>query len=167
MIFVTVGTHEQPFDRLIQEVDRLKERQIIKEHVIIQTGFSNYSPQNCSYEKWIPYLEMNRYIQEARIVITHGGPASFLAVLQMGKIPIVVPRQKRYEEHINDHQLEFCRIVEKRLGYIILIEEMEHLEKAITEYEEIVRSMHFNAKSNNSIFCENLKKILDGLMADI
>ena len=40
MIFVTVGTHEQPFDRLIRKVDELKENGIIQEDVIIQTGFS-------------------------------------------------------------------------------------------------------------------------------
>ena len=39
MIFVTVGTHEQPFNRLIQKVDELKRDGIIKDDVIIQTGF--------------------------------------------------------------------------------------------------------------------------------
>ena len=39
MIFVTVGTHEQPFNRLIQKVDELKMDGIITEDVIIQTGF--------------------------------------------------------------------------------------------------------------------------------
>lgn len=40
MIFVTVGTHEQPFNRLIQKVDELKRDGIIKDDVIIQSGFS-------------------------------------------------------------------------------------------------------------------------------
>ena len=31
MIFVTVGTHEQPFDRLLTEIDRLKENGTIQE----------------------------------------------------------------------------------------------------------------------------------------
>ena len=31
MIFVTVGTHEQPFNRLIQKVDELKKDGIIQE----------------------------------------------------------------------------------------------------------------------------------------
>ena len=39
MIFVTVGTHEQPFNRLIQKIDELKKDGIINEDVIIQTGF--------------------------------------------------------------------------------------------------------------------------------
>ena len=42
MIFVTVGTHEQPFNRLIQKVDELKKEGVITEDVIIQTGFSTY-----------------------------------------------------------------------------------------------------------------------------
>ena len=31
MIFVTVGTHEQQFDRLIKEVDRLKKENLIQD----------------------------------------------------------------------------------------------------------------------------------------
>ena len=42
MIFVTVGTHEQPFNRLIQKIDELKKDGIIQDDVIIQTGFSKY-----------------------------------------------------------------------------------------------------------------------------
>ena len=42
MIFVTVGTHEQPFNRLIQKVDELKKDGTIQDDVIIQTGFSTY-----------------------------------------------------------------------------------------------------------------------------
>ena len=45
MIFVTVGTHEQPFNRLVKKVDDLKKNGIIQEDVIIQTGFSTYEPQ--------------------------------------------------------------------------------------------------------------------------
>ena len=42
MIFVTVGTHEQPFNRLIKKVDELKRDGVIQEDVIMQTGFSTY-----------------------------------------------------------------------------------------------------------------------------
>ena len=44
MIFVTVGTHEQGFDRLIKEIDRLKEQNVIEEDVIIQKGYTEYEP---------------------------------------------------------------------------------------------------------------------------
>ena len=89
MIFVTVGTHEQPFNRLIQKVDELKRDGIIKDDVIIQTGFSTYEPKYCQWSKLIPYQQMVKNVADARIVITHGGPASFIMPLQIGKTPIV------------------------------------------------------------------------------
>ena len=119
MIFVTVGTHEQPFDRLIEEIDNLKKNGTIQEEVIIQTGFSSYEPKYCQWSKLIPYQQMIKNVEDARIVITHGGPASFVMPLQIGKTPIVVPRQRKYGEHINDHQVEFARNVADRMGTII------------------------------------------------
>ena len=53
-------------------------------------------------------------ISQARIVITHGGPASFISVLQAKKVPVVVPRQAEFGEHVNNHQIEFVRMVEER-----------------------------------------------------
>ena len=73
MIFVTVGTHEQPFNRLIQKVDELKRDGVIKDDVIIQTGFSTYKPKYCQWSKLISYQQMVKNVADARIVITHGG----------------------------------------------------------------------------------------------
>ena len=123
MIFVTVGTHEQPFNRLIQKVDELKKDGVITEDVIIQTGFSTYEPKYCQWSKLIPYQQMIKNVADARIVITHGGPASFIMPLQIGKTPIVVPRQHQFNEHVNDHQVEFARNVAKRMGTIIEVED--------------------------------------------
>lgn len=88
MIFVTVGTHEQPFNRLVKKIDELKRDGVITEEVIIQTGFSTYEPKYCKWSKLIPYQQMLKNVEDARIVITHGGPASFIMPLQLGKTPI-------------------------------------------------------------------------------
>lgn len=164
MIFVTVGTHEQPFNRLVQKIDDLKRDGIIKDEVIIQLGYSTYEPKFCKWSKLIPYQQMIRNIKDARIVITHGGPASFIMPLQIGKTPIVVPRQRRYDEHVNDHQVEFARNVAKRMGTIIEIEEIDNLSDAITNYDEIVAGMNHGINSNNEKFCKELEKIVDELL---
>ena len=78
MIFVTVGTHEQPFNRLIQKVDELKRDGVIKDDVIIQTGFSTYEPKYCQWSKLIPYQQMVKNVADARIVITHGGDGDII-----------------------------------------------------------------------------------------
>ena len=55
MIFVTVGTHEQPFNRLVKAVDDLKKNGVIIDEVIMQTGFSTYKPKYCQCSKLLPY----------------------------------------------------------------------------------------------------------------
>ena len=81
MVFVTVGTHEQPFNRLIQKVDELKRDGVIKDDVIIQTGFSTYEPKYCQWSKLIPYQQMVKNVADARIVITHGGARDIILYL--------------------------------------------------------------------------------------
>ena len=78
MIFVTVGTHEQPFDRLIRKIDELKEDGTIQDDVIIQTGFSTYEPKHCQWSKLISYQQMLKNVADARIVITHGGSGDII-----------------------------------------------------------------------------------------
>lgn len=163
MIFVTVGTHEQQFNRLIEKIDNLKKNGIIKDEVFIQTGFSTYEPKYCKWSKLISYDEMDRYNSEADIVITHGGPASFIAPLQKGKIPIVVPRQLEFNEHVNNHQLEFSKNVSERMNNIIPVFDIEDLEDKIVNYKKIVKKMNSNNSSNNSKFCSELKKEINKL----
>lgn len=163
MIFVTVGTHEQQFNRLIQKVDELKRDGIIQEDVVMQIGYSTYEPQYCHWSKLLPYQQMVKYVEDARIVITHGGPASFLMPLQIGKIPIVVPRQKQYGEHVNDHQLEFCRAVAERMGLIILVEDIVSLEKLLVNYENVSSEINIAKNSNNDLFNKELQEQVDML----
>ncbi len=161
MIFVTVGTHEQSFDRLIECVDGLKKNGIIDEEVVMQTGYSTYKPQYCRWQKLFPYQEMLKLVDEARIVITHGGPSSFIMPLQIGKTPIVVPRRHEFNEHVNDHQVSFSKAVAERMGTIIVVDEMDKLGKTITNYDEIIEGMENGLKSNNELFNEKLEKIVN------
>ena len=133
MIFVTVGTHEQPFNRLIQ------------------------------WSKLIPYQQMVKNVADAHIVITHGGPASFIMPLQIGKTPIVVPRQHQFNEHVNDHQVEFARNVAQRMGTIIPVEDIETLGDIITNYDQIVSDMGHGMSSNNAKFNKELEKLVKEL----
>lgn len=167
MIFVTVGTHEQPFNRLVQEIDNLKRDGVITEDVIIQTGYSTYEPKYCQWDKLIPYKQMLKNVKDARIVITHGGPASFIMPLQIGKTPIVVPRQKKFDEHVNDHQIEFARNVAERMGTIIPVEDISKLKDVIINYDKIIARMEHGISSNNKKFCDNLEKIIDSMLKEI
>lgn len=157
MIFVTVGTHEQPFNRLLKCIDNLVEKGKIKEEVIVQKGYTDFKLKNCKEYKLIEYDEMEKYIQNARIIVTHGGPASFIAPLSIGKIPVVVPRKKEFGEHVNNHQLEFAKKVQTMMKNIIVAEDEKEIEEAIINYDNIIKKMNANLNSNNKKFIEKFE----------
>lgn len=164
MIFVTVGTHEQPFNRLVKKVDDLVAHGNIKEKVIIQTGFSTYNANHCEAHKMMSFDEMQQALKDARIVITHGGPSSFIEALQFGKVPIVVPRRQEYNEHVNDHQVDFTKLIEKRMNNIIPVYDIDQLSETIENYEDIVKNKNTGESSNNREFNIRFEKIIDGLI---
>ncbi|MGC6569516.1 glycosyltransferase [Streptococcus sp. VTCC 12886] len=150
MIFVTVGTHEQPFNRLIEEVDRLKKEGAITDKVFIQTGFSTYEPQYCDWKSIISYSEMEDHMANADIIITHGGPATFMGAIAKGKKPIVVPRLEKFGEHVNDHQIEFAEQVSERFGSIIIVEEINELQNYLrVNFTDVAKVATNNNKFNN------------------
>ena len=165
MIFVTVGTHEQQFNRLIEAVDTIKARKIIEDDVFIQIGYSTYIPKYCNYDAFVPYNMMVEYVKNAEIVITHGGPATFILPLQYGKIPIVVPRQKQYDEHVNNHQLDFCRKFSEMRNNIILVDDINKLSGDIMYYNDIVSTLNNNPFNNKKNFVDNFRKIILDLMS--
>lgn len=164
MIFVTVGTHEQPFNRLVKKVDDLVAQGNIKEKVVIQTGFSTYNATHCEVHKMMSFDEMHQALKDARIVITHGGPSSFIEALQFGKVPIVVPRREEYNEHVNDHQVDFTKLIEKRMNNIIPVYDINQLSNTIKNYDKVVKTKNAGESSNNKQFIIAFEKIVNGLI---
>lgn len=155
MIFVTVGTHEQGFDRLIKEVDNIAKKN--NEHIIVQKGYTQYKPKHCSSYDLISNDEMNTYMQDADLIITHGGPSTYMAALSAGQQVIVVPRLSQFNEHVNDHQLEFAQKINEVSDYnLTIVTDIHELETAIQQklnnpYKtEIVSNTHkFNTMFQN------------------
>lgn len=164
MIFVTVGTHEQPFNRLIEKMDELVANGDIKEKVVIQYGFSTYDAKHCEMHKMMSFDEMQQTFKNARIVITHGGPSSFVEALQYGKVPIVVPRQLKFNEHVNNHQVDFTKLIAERMNNIIPVYDIANLGQTIADYDTIVKKKNSGESSNNLKFNADLDKIVDEMM---
>jgi len=69
-------------------------------------------------------------VKEAELVIMHAGAGSIIHAIQVGKIPVVMPRRKQYAEHIDDHQRELANAFEQ-LGKVVVAEEAEDLMNAV------------------------------------
>ncbi len=122
MILVTIGTQKQSFKRLFNYINELN----IDEKIIVQGGKSKYcfTNLNVEFHDFFCQEEMNAKIEEARIIIAHGGGGTIFKALEKGKKVIVVPRLKEYKEHINDHQLEVTKyLVENNFALMALTKE--------------------------------------------
>lgn len=160
-IFATVGTHEQQFNRLVEAVDRIAAHN----DVFIQTGYSTYVPEHCEHSTMIGYDDMVERVVSADVVVTHGGPGSIMLALEMGKVPIAVPRLKAYGEHVNDHQLAFCTMMDD-LGRCSLLLDASLMDKAVQHsFSNIAGSRESIVRSRQAFeagFVSTIEKLIDG-----
>ena len=117
MIFVSVGTNEWPFDRLVEAVARLE----IDDEIVVQRGSSKVLPTNAVVHDYLPFEAMVEHIGSAEAVVTHAGVGSVMTALANGQQPIVVPRLARFHEAVDDHQLWFARRLASA-GLVVLAE---------------------------------------------
>ena len=135
MILVTLGTQNNSFHRLLEEVQKNIDNGNIKEEVIVQNGYTKFDSKQMKLIKEIPQDEFNKLIDQANLVITHGGVGSIITAITKGKKVIAIPRLKKYNEHVNDHQLDIIQTFDE-MGYIIGIQEVQQLGEAIKKVKE-------------------------------
>lgn len=148
MIFVTVGTHPEQFDRLIKRMDFIAPK--IKEKIIIQRGFTSYMPKNC--ESFVFAQTLDKYYREARIVITQSATSLIEFILKYKKPVITVPRQKRFKEHINDHQVEFAFFMQEKTGVKAILNITELTPELLNNYKKIAKIKKDNLKKLQNYF---------------
>ena len=135
MILVMLGTQNNSFHRLLEEVDRLIEIGRINEDVIVQAGYTKYESDNMKIIDFVSDDEIEKIEQQADLIITHGGVGSIIGSIEKEKKVIAVPRLKQYGEHVNDHQLDIVESFDK-LGYIIGIEDVSQLGEALQRVDK-------------------------------
>ena len=123
MILVLLGTQNNSFHRLLEKMDELINKGIINEKVIMRVF------------DLIPQEELERYQEQADLIITHGGVGSIISSIKKGKKVIAVPRLHEYHEHVNDHQKQIVELFGQK-GYIIGINGVNELEEAIIKAQE-------------------------------
>lgn len=138
MIFVIAGTEHFPFDRLFLEIDSLKLKGVLDDHVYMQLGSSKMQPRNCFWTYYLSFTETVNKIETADLVIGHAGAGATLLCLNLGQRPILVPRRKEFGEHVDDHQLQLAM-------------QMEALDLADVAYElpDIQRLIKYRKSTDN------------------
>jgi UDP-N-acetylglucosamine transferase subunit ALG13 len=126
MIVVTVGTHEQPFDRMVGAVAALE----VEEPMMVQYGSSRL-PHGRG--EWIDYMSFDELAERAagaRAFVCHAGVGSILLARRLGHRPIVVPRLHELGEHVDDHQLQLARRLDAA-GIVTMVKDETQLAAAL------------------------------------
>ncbi|MHB8841322.1 MAG: PssE/Cps14G family polysaccharide biosynthesis glycosyltransferase [Candidatus Aquicultor sp.] len=132
MIFVTVGSDQFQFNRLIQAVDEYCGLE--KEHAYIQLGSSDYRPRHCQWSEFLPFDQVEALMKESSVVIAHAGAGTILECIRSGKVPIVVPRLSQFGEAIDDHQASFAYWMQEH-GYAY-VADLSNLAEVIRNFKD-------------------------------
>lgn len=159
MILVLLGTQNNSFHRLLEEIDRLIQNKIIQEEVVVQAGYTKYQSENIKILDFISKEEIDNLQEKADVIITHGGVGSILQSITKDKKVIAVPRLHQYQEHVNDHQKEIVELFNQK-GYILGIQDIGELEQA---YQQIKEFKPKKYQPNNS----KMLKIIEEFIARI
>ena len=188
MIFVSLGTQDKPFNRIIDYILKLKEE--IKElediEIVFQIGqtklseeekskieklnekkvsekinkekIKNKEEKNITVFNMLKPEEMKKYIINSSIVITHAGVGTIMECIENNKDIIVLPRKEENGEHVNNHQEEIAFEMEKK-GLLYKVDTYEKMKEIVIE---LIKNS--NNKKENKYISNNEK--FNGMLID-
>lgn len=127
------GTQKQSFHRLWQQLQPV----LSSGDWIIQAGHNSWSSERSNVQviDFVEQEQLQHWIEEADLIITHAGAGSMLQALYYHKRIIAIPRLAKYGEHVNDHQLELALKFE-HLGYLKVLTEADSLSSLLPLMDE-------------------------------
>ncbi len=154
MIFVTLGTQDKQFPRLLKAVEKIKTR----EKIVAQVGSTEFKSKKIEIHKNMTEEEFAKYMKKASVIITHAGVGTIIEGLKLNKKMIVAARKKEYKEHVNNHQEQILDIFTKS-KYILPLKDFDDLQELInTEFTPK------KYRSNRNKFRSCLKKEIERLI---
>jgi UDP-N-acetylglucosamine transferase subunit ALG13 len=155
VIFVTVGTHTDPFDRLVRGAELLA---LSGQTVVLQRGPSTVEAPSCEVYDYLSPSDMARWVRQADILVTHGGPASFLGA---PGVPIVVPRRRAMGEHVDDHQVKFVAHIRHRAH---VVSDPMDLVDAVARHPEVVSRLVPAAERRTEAFAADFGRVVERVL---
>lgn len=156
MIFVTLGSQKFQFNRLLKKLDELCEQGLIHEEVFAQTGASDYEPKYYGFQKFLNRDEFQNYMNQCSIVIAHGGTGAIITAVKLGKKVIAVPRLARYDEHVDDHQIQLIQQFDG-MNLIMPCYDVDVLEEKLQQVKSCIFEKY---ESNTNVIINDIKKYL-------
>ena len=155
LIFVTLGTQDKPFPRLLEAVQKQIDNGNItrEEKIIVQAGCTKFKSKDMEIKHYMSIKKFEQLIDEADLIISHAGVGTILTALNKNKKIIAAARLKEYGEHVNDHQLQILENFRDE-GYLLALEDFETLNVVLKEVKDFKPAKF---KSNKEYFISQLE----------
>lgn len=160
MIFLTVGTLF-PFDRLVRAVDSVVGEGLIEDEVFAQINYNSYKPKNMEYAEVLDKNIFDEKVNKATCLISHAGMGSIIVAMSHNKPLLVMPRMKRFKEHVNNHQVAIAKKFEE-LGHILVAYEVQDL---VRKMEQLRIFTPHKRKAQPQVVAERIARFLHQLTA--
>lgn len=156
-IFTATGTQKFPFDRMLKKLDEVAQKHPDWE-IFAQSGACVYKPEHYASEAFIDKAAFDRHIEEADLIVTHGGAGVIVTSLRLRKKVVAVPRLREYGEHVDDHQKQIITAFESG-GYLFGCWELEELEDIM---EKALEMQPKEFVSNTESFISAVEDVIEG-----
>lgn len=156
MIFVTLGTQDKGFPRLLKCIEKSIKNGTIKDKVIVQAGSTEFKSSVMEIKSFMDRDEFKNYLLKADIIITHGGVGTILEALKNHKKVIGCARLAKYQEHVNDHQVQLLERFDED-GYIIYASDLDKFDEY---YKKITKFKPKEYKANQANFNKKLDEYI-------
>jgi len=149
MILVVLGTQDKKFTRLLKAVEREIKKGNIKDRVVVQAGQTDYKSDVMEIFDLMSAPEFDKLMDEADIVITHGGAGTILTAIKKGKKIIAAARLAKYKEHHNDHQKQIIKEFVDQ-GYLLELKDFAKLDELLKKIKTF-KPKKFESNTPNMI----------------
>ena len=150
MILVTLGTQDKQFYRILEALEDKLDKHLIDDEVVVQAGCSaDFKSKYMKIFDLIPMDEFDEMIKKCDLLITHGGVGSIITGLKNNKKVIAAARLSKYNEHVNDHQLQIIDNF-SREGYILKLDNFDDIDKLIKDSSKF-KPKKFRSNTDNMI----------------
>jgi UDP-N-acetylglucosamine transferase subunit ALG13 len=164
-VLVVVGTDHHRFDRVVRWTDEWLRRRP-GASALVQYGTSA-APTAADGRPLVPHAQLQELMRSARVVVSHGGPATITEIRKLGKLPVCVPRDPALDEHVDGHQQRFARRMGAS-GFVVLCESQEAFEASLDAAMEDPASFSVTADGEAERIAATVAaygRILDGVIA--
>ena len=158
LVFITVGTRDEPFTRLLNAVELLIQEGIIRERVIVQAGHTKYSSVNMELFDFCSPDKVDELILKSKYVITQESAGTGTKCLKFNTKFIVMPRDYAYKELPSKSDMkEDLHLKLEELGYTRVVHNIQELKNAIQQLDKIKTGFKFD----NQLAISTLTKIVE------